>query len=213
MWQRIDGTGVVYIFGFEFKEFYKNVIFRLIPLFWSSIYLVSTTKKLLDIKENLYLATFLVALLTFVDAFTHISNIYSFNFYLPVYGAQIWFDKVMHFAEGILLTWTLAPIIKRFLVDNVKAFKKSAAWSYFITLAFTSIFFILWEIVELLIDRFIIHHNLLISGWTDTNEDLMFAYLGVIPGVVVLELYRRYSIKKTPDIRLQTTMSSSKISM
>ncbi len=176
--------GTVSILGLKFHQFYDHGEVRLIPLLYVSFFFIPQLKKVLGLKSNYYASELLLAFLVFVDGFTHVTGIYSWSYHLPVFG-EVWFDKYMHFTEGLLLFLTAFPLMDDYLED-VKHL--GPAWSYWITVGFMSIFFVLWEIVELIIDRTKGTH--LITSYYDTNEDLMASYLGLALGIIVVKLLR-----------------------
>jgi hypothetical protein len=183
-------SGIV-IGPIKLTQFYSGTYIRLIPLLWVSFFLIPTIAKILEINpsKKFYLSEFLIASLVCIDGFTHISNIYSLSFILPLYG-EIWFDKIMHFAEGIMLTAAIFPLLESFTFKYMSTFKSPSLWALWMTAAFISIFFVSWEIVELYIDR--AYDTTLITSKYDTNEDLMFAYLGILCSYSAIWAYRTY---------------------
>lgn len=176
---------VIRIGQYSIHQFYKHAEIRLLPLIWASFFLIPGIKRVLNIKGDFYFSNLLINILLIVDAITHITGFYSYSVILPFYG-RIWFDKIMHFAEGIVLIIAFYPIVRKVVVRST-SFKNVNAWTYWLILGFISIFFVVWEIVEVLIDKF--QGTYLITGKFDTNEDLMFAYLGFGFGYCILRLY------------------------
>jgi hypothetical protein len=185
IWQNyFTDDGTVRVFGFSLTQFYPHIEVRIFPLLWVSFFLIPKTKKLLNIEGDFYFSQFLLSALLAVDAFTHSNGFYSSHYDIPFYH-RVWFDKIMHFAEGVVLIISLQPIILKF-ASTVKAFKRPTAWANWMIVGFISIFFIAWEILELFIDS--IYGSKLISGPTDTNEDLAFAYIGFLVGFAIIRI-------------------------
>lgn len=178
-------NGTIHFLGVEFTQFYDHVEVRIIPLLWVSIFLVPVIQRIFKIKGNFYASQFIISLLVAVDGFTHINGIYSYNF--AIFGYQIWFDKIMHFSEGVVLLLAFYPIMYRYLSAMSIGLKRSVL-AYWLTTGFISIFFIIWEILELLIDN--LFETTLITSRFDTNEDLTAAYIGIIIAVLIMQTYK-----------------------
>jgi hypothetical protein len=187
-----DGT--FSFFGIHLTQFYSHVELRILPLLWVSFYLMPTIKNIFKVKEELYLSEFLVTLLVAVDAFTHINGVYSYSVTL-FSSYTLWFDKIMHFSEGVVLLLALYPVMMRFLSKQFRG-ESMSQFGYWLTSAFISIFFILWEIIELVVDRS--QGTSLVTSTYDTNEDLAVAYIGLFLGVLIMEVYK-FSYKYMED--------------
>jgi hypothetical protein len=178
--------GTVYIFNIRLTQFYNHTDVRILPFSWVALYCIPTIQGIFKVKGKFYLSEFLMVSLITIDAFTHINGFYSMSFTL--FSETIWFDKIMHFSEGVVLMLSIWPIILRFMNDNVKEIANPSAWAYWLTAAFVSIFFVVWEIVELIVDK--LYGTTLITSRLDTNEDLSAAYLGFVIGVILIKLYK-----------------------
>jgi hypothetical protein len=188
-------TGSITVFGRTFSQFYPHIELRILPLIWVSFFLISSSQKVLQVEGNFYLSKFIISILLVIDSVTQITTFYSSNYYIPFYG-RVWFDKIMHFNEGWALLAVVTPLIYRYLLrakDTI--FRDTLSWSLWLTTGFVSVFFIAWEVVELFIDRAFSKH-LLVTSWYDTNEDLFFAYAGILLGVIGFKLYYSFGKKR-----------------
>ncbi len=178
-----DGTFV--IFGLKLTQFYDHVDFRILPFLWVAFYFFSTVKAIFKIKGEFYFSELLISFIIALDAFTHINGYYSLSFYFI--SGYIWFDKIMHFLEGLILMIAVWPVIFQFAKEKMPSIKPSL-WAYWMTAGYVSIFFICWEIFELCIDKSF-GTNLITSRF-DTNEDLAAGYIGMALGVLMIGLFR-----------------------
>jgi hypothetical protein len=176
--------GGVTFFGYTFVQFYSHTERRILPLILVSFFLLPALKRMLKIKDEFYISELLLTLLCTIDAFTHVNGHYSSSMVLPYYG-QIWFDKQTHFLEGVLLLPILYPILNTYFKKYFNT-ENASVWAYINTLGLSSIFFVLWEIWELIIDRNF--GTRLITSTYDTNEDLMFAYTGFFLSTVLIQM-------------------------
>ncbi len=180
-----SSNGTIEFLGFTLSQFYPNTDRRIFPLLLITFFTFPLIKKILNIKGGYYFSEMLLSLLCATDAFTHINNIYSSSFVIPLYG-RIWFDKIAHFLEGLILLPVYFPLVLN-LLNKYFSFRISKILSYFSAIGLSSIFFILWEILELFIDSKFGTH--LITDPTDTNEDLFFAYSGFVVAIFFMELF------------------------
>jgi hypothetical protein len=186
-----DADGTISLFGFTLTQFYPHAELRILPLLWVSLFLVPSIKRIFKVEGDFHLTDLLVAILVAVDAYTHVSSIYSYNF-TTFWGLTVWFDKIMHFAEGVVLLIAFYPIVYRAVIRHTKGITAST-WTYWLTAGLMSIFFILWEITEVLVDASL--GTTLITDRFDTNEDLTAAYIGIVLGYVFLESKRKMTLQ------------------
>ena len=187
--QNYLSNGTVKFFTFTFTQFYSHIELRILPLVLVTFFLVPLVKRILGLSGRYYRSELLIASLIALDAYTHVNGFYGYSFSMPFYE-RIWFDKVMHFLEGIILLLAFYPMFLDFARQKMSV-RSHSAWTYWIVTGFISIFFISWEIIELMSDKVL--HTGLITSKHDTNEDLAFAYLGFIVAVIILELEKIFS--------------------
>ncbi len=184
-----DDDGTITFFGLTFQQFYPHIEIRILPLLIVSLFLIPLVKRVCNIEGNFYFSELLINSMLFVDAFTHVNGYYSTRFEI-ILEEGIWFDKVMHFVSGVVLIWALTPLLYRFILYKGLS-KRPRSWAYAILIGFISIFYILWEIAELFIDRSVSYkyNARLITGMHDTNFDLTFNYAGIVLGVLSMQMY------------------------
>ena len=86
------------------------------------------------------------------------------------------FDKIVHFSTGILgtvLFLNLIRVISRFYQYNIPRMVV-----YYVTLTTANLFSVIYEIAELIGDRYYGAHN--VTGPFDTSSDLLVNNLGII---------------------------------
>lgn len=180
-------NGTVSFFGYKLTQFYPHIEVRILPLLFVSYLLIPIIRKNLNLSQKFYLSETLITAQLAFDAFTHTNGFYSKSIGIMFFDEMMWFDKGMHFLEGFILIVAIYPLVIRF-ASSIKQFNNPKVWAYLIITGFSSIFYILWEIVEVIIDKSI-GKELLVTGRYDTNEDLMMAYIGTFFGIIVLEFF------------------------
>lgn len=180
-------TGSVKILGIELSQFYVHAEVRILPLVIISFFLINWLRRLMNLDRTYFFSDLLLCSLCLLDAATHVNGFYSQSFTIPGYGIA-GFDKFMHFLEGVMLLPVFLPLIRDYLHKILTVEKDRLKQpTYIVTIALLSIYFIVWEIIELFVDRY--SGTTLLASYQDTNEDLFFAYLGFILSVLVIETW------------------------
>jgi hypothetical protein len=185
--QEMDKSGTVKIAGIEFSQFYTGTSIRLSPYIYVIFLLIPILKKIVQIEKQIkvYFDQFLLSLLLFTDSYTHVNSKegYHKSFNLPIWG-EFGVDKLMHFLTGVTFGIILTHLlILKFAGKKKPIFNKKnllEIWNFGFN-SFTT-FFVVWEIIELLVQKFL--GVKLIPTKFDTSEDLMFNSLGYILGYI-----------------------------
>lgn len=202
IFQELAGeTGTVEVFGIEMSKYYTGTSIRLSPYIFLSFTFIPILKHILNLKGNFYFQEMIFNLLLLIDTIAHVNssfNIlgigfgYDHSYYLPVWG-KVGVDKVLHFLTGLVLGLIGTDFLYRYFSLQEKArFKHPLAWNFVVGIGFFSFFFVLWEILELFIDKFI--GTRLITSRYDTSEDLLANTLGYLLGFGLIYLIKSLNV-------------------
>jgi hypothetical protein len=117
----------------------------------------------------------------------HAQTGYRLTFNIPFWGV-VGFDKIGHFLGGLVLGYIVSGILYAYFSTHQAQIQAVVNWTFWLGFGLFSIVFTLWEIIELLVEKYGVTTFWLISSRWDTNEDLLFNTVGYLAGFGVFYL-------------------------
>ena len=188
--------GSVYLFGYQLGQYYRGTFVRLLPYLFFIFGLIPFICWVFRLTEKFYFNRFLLAILLNIDAFTHVHAQvgYRLTFNLPFWGV-VGFDKIGHFLGGLVLGYIVSVILYAYFSTHQAQIQAVVNWTFWLGFGLFSIVFTLWEIIELLVEKYGVTTFWLISSRWDTNEDLLFNTVGYLVGFGVFYVSKLISDK------------------
>jgi|GEM_PF-1933572 len=188
--------GSVYVFGYQLGQYYRGTFVRLLPYLFFIFGLIPFICWVFRLTEKFYFNRLLLAILLNIDAFTHVHAQvgYRMTFEVPFWG-QVGFDKIGHFLGGLVLGYIVSVMLYAYFSTHQTQIRAVVNWIFWFGFGLFSIVFTIWEIIELLVEKYGITTFWLISSRWDTNEDLLFNTVGYLLGFGVFYLSKLVSSK------------------